>query len=150
MPKTKGELPADLDPEELNEMIRDLGREKRLPPGIHPDLIGPDPEHHGYWGYGQQERHRQSCIWRRKLIAELTQNPEWIAEWRAEREMDRRVEELCRQKGFRFAPWECPPWAIGVHDELPQVNEFSRAWDASRPLAQRLRRQLEAELKAKA
>lgn len=149
MPRTS-ELPADLDPEELNEMVRDLGRQKELPLGIHPDLVGPDPEDHAYWGCGQQDRHRQSCIWRRKLIEELKRRPAWIAEWRVEREMDRRVEALCLKKGLQFAPWECPPWAVGADEELPHLTERSRGWDASKPLAQRLRRQLEAEIRAKA
>jgi hypothetical protein len=145
MPRTS-ELPGDLDPEELDEMIRDLGREKGLPSGIHPDLVGPNLEDHDYWGCGQQDRHRQSCIWRRKLITELKRRPEWIAEWRADAEMDRRIEELCKRKGLNFAPHECPPWQIGADEQLQPMNESSTGWDASKPLAQRLRRQLEAEL----
>jgi hypothetical protein len=143
---TNTELPADLDPEELNEMVRDLGREVGLPFGIHPDLIGPDPDFHGYWGCGQEERHKQSVAARRELIAELQRRPDWIAAWRAEREMDQRVRALCEEKGLEFAPWECPPWAVRVDDELPDLG--GTYWEQSMPLAQRLRRQLEAEIRS--
>jgi hypothetical protein len=128
-------------------MIRDLGGEKGLPPGIHPDLIGPDPEDHNYWGCGQQDRHRQSCIWRRKLIAELIQRPEWVAEWRAARSKDAAVRELCERKSLRIMPWECPPWRVRVDYELPEPSATD-LWGASARLAQRLRRKLEAEIRA--
>jgi hypothetical protein len=145
MPRAS-ELPADLDPEQLDEMIRDLGREKGLPPGIHPDLVGPDPEDHDYWGCGQQDRHRQSCIWRRKLIAELTQRPEWIADWRADRELDRRIEALCEAKGLHFQPWELTPWSVSTdgepHPTYPDGHLVRKQWG----MAQRLRRQLLREL----
>jgi hypothetical protein len=140
------ELPSDLDPDELNCMIRDLGREKGLAPGIDPDLIGPDEDYHHYWGNGNEERHKQSVAWRRKLIAELKRRPDWIAEWRAAAEMDRRVQALCQRKGLTFQPWECPPWRVGAHEELPPRNGTDGIWDESRRLAQRLRRELETEL----
>jgi hypothetical protein len=140
----KDELPADLDPEELNEMIRDLGREKGLAPGIHPDLIGPDEDYHHYWGNGDEERHKESVAWRRKLIAELKRQPEWVRQWLADAEMDRRVRELCEEKGLIFYPFECPPWAVRADDELPESHD--NHWFGSARLAQRLRRQLEAEI----
>jgi hypothetical protein len=34
---------------------------------------------------------------------ELKRRPEWVANWLAAAEMDRRVEELCERKGLRFA-----------------------------------------------
>jgi hypothetical protein len=145
MPRTS-ELPSDLDPDELKEMICDLGREKGLPPGIHPHLIGPDPEDHNYWGCGQQDRHRQSCMWRRKLIAELMRRPEWVAEWRAAQAMDGAVRALCERKGLTFRPWECPPWQVRVDDEVPEQRGSDRLWDER--LAQRLRRELECEIRA--
>jgi hypothetical protein len=145
MPRTT-ELPADLDLEELNEMIRDLGREKGLAPGIHPDLIGPDEDYHHYWGNGNEERHKESVAWRRKLIAELKRRPDWIAEWRAAAEMDRRVEAICERKGLRFSPHECPPWWIRVDTELPPRRGSDDLWTESARLAQRLRRELEAEI----
>src|SRR5688572_18402036 len=116
MPKARSDLP-DTCPfsEEYNEldaMIRDLGREKGLPPGIHPDTVGGDPDGHSYWGNGQEERHRQSVEWRVKLFWELKARPEWVAAWRAAKRMDERVEELCERKGLRFAPHECPPWWV--------------------------------------
>jgi hypothetical protein len=49
-----------IDPEELNELIGALAKEKGLPPGISPDLVGPDLDNHYYWGQGQEERHRES------------------------------------------------------------------------------------------
>jgi hypothetical protein len=102
----KSELPHDLDPDELNAMVRDLGREKGLPVGIHPDLIGPDEDNHDYWGYGQQERHKQSVEWRRKLIRELMRPPR----------MDRR---MARSRGAR------PPGPRAMRGEelyLPAVG----------------------------
>jgi hypothetical protein len=71
-------LPSDLEPEELDEMIRGLGLEMGCPVDVHPDLIGPDPDNHSYWA----KRHKQSVEWRRKLIRELGKRPRWIAEWR--------------------------------------------------------------------
>jgi hypothetical protein len=47
----------------------------------------------------------------------MTRRPEWVAEWLAEREIDRRVRDLCEARGYRFAPWECHP--ADAPDELP-------------------------------
>ena len=80
-------------------MIRDLATEKQLPHDISPDLVGGDPDYHYYWGSGQEERHRQSVEWRVKLFHELKARPAWVAAWRAEREMDERVKELCEARG---------------------------------------------------
>ena len=86
---------AFADPDELDAMIRDLAQEKGLPDGICPDLVGPDPDNHGYWGSGNEEDHEQSCIWRGKLLAELRRRPGWRKAWRAEQELNRRIEALC-------------------------------------------------------
>jgi hypothetical protein len=145
----KSELPYDLDPDELNAMVRDLAREKGLPVGTHPDLIGPDPDYHHYWGTGNEERHKQSVEWRRKLIAELKRRPDWIAEWRAAEELDRRVRELCEAKGLRFRPWELAPWQVRLDDPPPAPsNPWEQGYLATAPMARRLRRELEAELAA--
>jgi hypothetical protein len=53
--------------------------------------------------------YREGQKWRREAIAELKRRPEWIEQWLADRELDRRIEELCEAKGLRFAPHECPP-----------------------------------------
>jgi hypothetical protein len=153
MPKTKADLP-DACPfsehyDEIDAMIRALGREKGLPHGISPDIVGGDPDYHGYWGNGQEERHRQSVEWRVKLFHELRARPEWVQQWRAAREMDRRVEELCAQKGLTFGPWECPPWWVQADDEIPEPRGEFDCWEATVPLAIRLRRQLEAEIRAR-
>jgi hypothetical protein len=114
LPRTT-ELPADLDPEELNEMIRDLGHEMGCPYWASPDLVELGEVPPGIYGYNigctpsGVEMYREGQKWRRKLIGELKRRSEWVAEWRAEREMDRKVEELCRQKGLVFPPWECRP-----------------------------------------
>jgi hypothetical protein len=155
MPRTS-ELPGDLDPEELNEMIRDLGHEIGCPDWVYPpDLVklDVDPEvivggyNRGCTPSGV-ERYREGQRWRRKLIAELKRRPDWIREWRAAGEVDRRVEALCERKGLRFAPYECPPWWIRVDTELLPPNGTDEIWEESARLAQRLRRELEAELAA--
>jgi hypothetical protein len=138
-------LPSDLTVDELNAMVAALGEEMGVPYGVHPDLVDstaePEPYH-------DAELYRAGQRWRRKIIAELKKRPEWIAEFRAAAEMDRRVEELCRAKGLTFAPWELPPWHVQVDDEphptYPPGHGVRLQW----PLAQRLRRELEAELEA--
>jgi hypothetical protein len=94
--------------------------------------------------------YREGQKWRRKLIGELKQRPAWIEEWRAEREMDRKVREFCEAKGLVFAPWECPPWQVGADEELPRVRGTDSIWAESAVLAHRLRRRLEAEIRASA
>ena len=36
-------------------------------------------------------------------------------------ELNRRIEEICTERGLTFAPWECPPWECdeGHHPGLP-------------------------------
>jgi hypothetical protein len=145
----KSELPDDLNPDELNAMIRDLAREKGLPVGIHPDLIGPEEGYHHYWGTGQEDRHRHSVEWRHKLIAELMRRPDWIREWRAAKALDQRVRELCERKGLRFKPWEMPPWQVRLDDPSADPdNPWEEGYLATAPMARRLRRELEAEIEA--
>jgi hypothetical protein len=150
MPRTRNNLP-DTCPfseeyDEIDEMIRDLVAEKGLPHGIHPDCVGGDPDWHQYWGVGSEERHKQSVEWRVKLFHELRSRPAWVTEWRAAKRLDERIEALCEAKGLRFAPHECPPWWVRVDDELPPSTGGGDHWTDSKRLAQRLRRQLEAEL----
>jgi hypothetical protein len=134
--------------DELDEMIRDLAHEKELPHGIHPDCVGGDPDYHHYWGNGQQERHQQSVAWRVKLFWELKARPEWVAAWRAARDLDCRIKALCERKGYAFKPWETPPWR--APDELPEGYhpEWENMWLASLPQAVELRRELIAEIEA--
>ena len=87
--------------------------------------------------------YREGQTWRRKALAELKRRPAWVAEWLADAEMDRRVEELCAAKGLSFAPHECPPWWVQSTETIAPNDP----WGGSKRLAQRLRRQLEAELK---
>jgi hypothetical protein len=154
LPDTRGELPSDLDPDELNAMIRDLGNEKDIPYGVYsPDLVESDhiPQH--IYGFNRGctpdglECYKEGQKWRRKLIAELARRPEWIAEWRAAQELNRRIRELCETKGLRFAPWEVPPWR--APDELPQAHpEWENMYRDSLPQAVQLRRQLIDEIEA--
>jgi hypothetical protein len=135
------------DPDELDAMIADLAREKRLPDGIHPDLVGPDLDNHRYWGWGNEERHEESCEWRLKLIAELHRRPKWVKEWRALQELDRRIEALCKERGLYFKPWETPPWA--APDELPEdYRPEPNSFEVLRP-AVKLRKRLIAELEGR-
>jgi hypothetical protein len=64
MPKTDlpETCPFDEAYTELDQMIRDLARERDLPPGISPDIVGGDPDYHHYWGCGRRSgtRHRSS------------------------------------------------------------------------------------------
>jgi hypothetical protein len=156
----KWTMATDLPPEcpftdettEVDAMIWDRGCELGIPDGIYPDLVGPDPDWHCYWGSlpADQDRHRRSVEWRRKLYAELLRRPEWVARWRAEqeaeRELNERIEALCEARGLRLAPGECPPWA--APNELPEdFSPSSRIWDRSIPQAVKLRRRLIAELR---
>jgi hypothetical protein len=133
---------------EIDKMIRDLAQEKDLPDGIHPDLVGPDPDYHKYWGWGQDERHQQSVEWRVKLFVELKARPAWVAAWRAAKRLNERIKELCEAKGLRFRTFEVPPWR--APDELPEGYrpERGNAWTESLPEAVQLRQQLIRELEA--
>jgi hypothetical protein len=133
---------------ELNGMLRALAREMDLPFGIHPDLVGPDLDYHGYWGPSEEERHRQSVAARHRLIAWLQQHPEWIEEYRAEQRLDERIKALCEAKGFRFWPWEMAPWR--APNEVPEPeSDLTYSYAQSIPAAVRLRKRLIAELEAK-
>jgi hypothetical protein len=131
-------IAADID--ELDAMIAALAREHGVPYPIFP--------HHAREGapvpQGHEERHRQALEWRAKLIAEIERRPEWVAEWRAEQELDRRIEQLCEERGLAFAPYECPPWR--APDELPADYDNGTGWAESLPQAVKLRRRLIAEL----
>jgi hypothetical protein len=104
----KNELPADLDPEELNKMIAALARELGCPHGVHPDLVelGEIPQY--VYGYNRGcvpdglTLYRQGQKWRRRLIKEIT--PEFVEEFRAAKWLDERIRELCEAKGLTFRP----------------------------------------------
>jgi hypothetical protein len=154
MPKRKGELP-DVDIETLNDMIGALAVEHGCPYGVNSDLVElgeiPPSVHGCNRGVMREGKpwdgvtlYREGQKWRRKLIAFLKRRPDWIAEFRAARELDRRIEALCEAKGLRFAPWEPTPWQVG-DGPCPMWGEDS-IWGRSWPKAQALRRQLIREL----
>jgi hypothetical protein len=148
------DLPSDLDPDELNAMIAALAVEMGCPHWAYsPDLVelGEIPPHiHGFnrgCTPDGLESYREGQKWRRKLIAELKRRPEWIAGWRAARDLDQRIRELCERKGYEFKPWEIRPWR--APDELPQGHpEWTNMYLESLPHAVKLRRQLIAEIEA--
>jgi hypothetical protein len=151
MSKT-GELP-DVDVETLNAMIADIAHEMGRPHWAYgPDLVELGEIPIGIYGYNTGctrsgvEMYREGQRWRRKALAQLQRRPEWVAKWLADREMDRRVEARCEAKGLSFAPFECPPWQVRVDQELPDPQDS--VWYQRARLAQRLRRQLEAEIRA--
>jgi hypothetical protein len=117
---------------ELDAMGGALAKEHGVPYPIHPDLVRDerDPIR-----VGGEEIHQQALEWRRKLIRELEQRPDWVAAWRAEQDLNRRIEELCGAKGLTFMPHETPPWWASDDPE-----------DQSLPA--KLRRKLIAELEA--
>ena len=60
-----------------------------------------------------------------------------------EDEVDERIRQLCEAKGWKFKPWECPPWLAG---EYPKPYRPGTAGYASWPKAQRLRQRLLEEI----
>jgi hypothetical protein len=140
------------DPDELNEMISDLAQEHGCPYPIFPDLVqlGPIPDHVRGLNVGMANGqdgvslYKAGQRWRRKLIAELERSPEWVAQWRAAVALNERIEELCRERGYRFEPHETTPWQC---DDEPCPWPGSSAGALSWPAAQKLRRQLIAELR---
>ena len=143
------------DPDELNDMIGDMARELGRPHWAYsPDLVELGEVPIGIYGFNSGftpsgvEQYREGQKWRRKALDELKRRPEWIAEWRAERDLNLRIKALCKSKGLNVYPWEIPPWK--APDELPadyvQGNEFISSALTSLPSAVKLRRQLIAEL----
>jgi hypothetical protein len=49
-------------------------------------------------------QYREGQNWRRKMSTELARRPEWIAEWRARRDLNRRIHELCERRNLVFRP----------------------------------------------
>src|SRR5918995_3773142 len=124
MPRTS-ELPADIDAEELNELIAALAREHDIPNWVYgPDLVELDHIPQYIFGYNRGgvhdglEMYKAGQKWRRRLIKELSQRPEFIEEFRADKRLDECIRELCEAKGLTFYPWEVPPWQ--APDELPE------------------------------
>jgi hypothetical protein len=149
---TKADFPSG---DELDDMVRDLGREMGVPYPIFPELVDLDTPAEESWmagacfgGHGGDglTRWRETQEWRRKIIAELEKRPAWIAAWRAEVAHDKRIEALCKTKGYRFAPHELTPWEVPSEGDsrYAQGTGGSMSWAK----AQKLRRQLERELAA--
>lgn len=151
---TKTDPLADVSPGDLDKMIAALAREHEVPQWVYsPDLVDLDriPDHiHGFnrgCTPSGIEMYREGQKWRRRLIAELCRRPDWIAEWHAARDLDQRIEDLCRRKGLEFRPWEMPPWR--APDELPEPSaDRMHAYGGTIQAAVRLRRRLIAELEA--
>jgi hypothetical protein len=151
MAKTSA-LPADLGPDELDDMIRDLARELGCPPDVHPDLVELDHVPGHVYGLNTAmsrsglDRYREGQNWRRKAIAELKRSPDWIADWRAARELNRQIQALCGRRGLKFMPWETAPWQVG--DGPVSEGTDGTFGTYTRPAAQKLRRRLIRELEA--
>jgi hypothetical protein len=129
---------------EQDAMIRDLAKEYDLPYGINPDLVKDERQ---LCPVGHEEKHRQALEWRRRLLREIEDRPEGVAAWRAAQALNDRIEALCEERGFYFAPHECPPW--WAPDELPEGwRSNGTAGDDRLPQAVRLRRRLVRELEA--
>jgi hypothetical protein len=141
------------DPDELNEIIACLAREMGCPHYIHPAHVRPGdvpPEYRGLItdkGDGPT-LYREGHRWRERVLAELEQRPERVAEWRSAQELDAAIEALCKAKGLRFHPHETMPW--NAPDELPDdYNVNGAGWYNSLPQAVKLRRKLIAELEGR-
>ena len=117
---------------ELDAQIRDMRISCGLGPcgtGMHvpenvtddgPSYAERDPE-----GYAAAQRLRH------ELIDKIARSPRWVQKWRAGRDLNTRIEQLCERKGLRFKPWEPLPW-----------------WLSAEGPALKLRRRLIAELEA--
>jgi hypothetical protein len=152
MPRTRHDPVEGIDPDELALMIEEMGEELGCPHDVSPEYVNldADPKVEGAGFNPGCVRngvvlYREGQLWRRKILTELRRSPEWIAAWYAAREMDERVKQLCQQKGLHFGPHECPPWWVRADEELPPTTT---PWAETAILAQRLRRELEAELAA--
>jgi hypothetical protein len=139
------------DSDEL--MIAHMAREVGCPPHLIPDYIRPGevpPEYRGLItdkGDGPT-LYREEQKWRERTLAELERRPDWVAQWRAARDLERRIEALCEAKGLKFLPHETPPW--WAPDELPEGwRGNGTAGDASLPQAVKLRRRLIAEIEGR-
>jgi hypothetical protein len=142
------ELPSDLEPAELDRIIRVLADQQGLTePGVHADLVAVDeiPGHVYGLNYGTGlECYCKAQRLRRQLIEMIT--PDLVAEFRAHWRLNERIEALCKRKGLRFAPWELTPWSVSdegpPHSTYPAGHPIHAQW----PKAQRLRRQLIADI----
>jgi hypothetical protein len=138
------------DPDELDDMIACMAREMGCPHYLSPAYVRPGevpPEWRGLrTGNGDGPTlYRERQKWRERVIAELERRPDWVREWRAEQDLNRRIEALCVSKGLTFMPHECPPW--DAPDSLPEGwRSNGTAGDASLPHAVKLRRRLVAEI----
>jgi hypothetical protein len=88
--------------------------------------------------------YREAQEWRERVLAELERQRGWVASWPAERALNDRIAELCRERGFTFMSWETAPW--DAPDKLPA--DYNVLNDTL-PAAVRLRRRLVAEIESK-
>jgi hypothetical protein len=138
--------------EELNELICALAEEKDIPQDVYsPNLVELDTiPGHIYGLTTEQGRgidmYRRGQEWRRRLLAELRRRPAFVAEWRTAQDLNARIKALCAAKRYQFMPWEMTPWQVHEDTPPPDGGWAGPAWQESYPKAQRLRRQLLAEL----
>jgi hypothetical protein len=136
--------------DELNDMIADMAREMGCPHYLNPASAQPGEIPAEVRGLRTDRGdgvtlYRKAQEWRERVLAELERRPEWVAEWRAEQALNRRIEELCEAKGLKFLPHETPPWQ--APDELPEDYRRDRTgWGDGLPQAVKLRRRLIAEI----
>jgi hypothetical protein len=142
---------AALDEETVDEMVGDMARELGCPHDVSPEYArpgAPPPELAGCnLGCSPTgvERYKEAQQWRRRALRELKRNPEWVEDWLAEVELNRRIEALCRERDYHFMPHETKPWEVSTDGPSPWPEGCAGA--LSWPGAQRLRRQLIAELR---
>ena len=152
MAKTSA-LPADLGPDELERHDRATSRVSSAALRTFTRIWSSStmfPAHvHGLntaMSRSGLDRYREGQNWRRKAIAELKRSPDWIADWRAARELNRQIEALCERRGLKFMPWETAPWQVGDGPVSEGTDGTFGAY--TRPAAQKLRRRLIRELEA--
>jgi hypothetical protein len=144
---TKTDLLADPD---LDAMVGDLARELGCPYDVSPDHVRPGPIPPEAMGFNAgmvrsgEVLYREGQRWRARALRELAARPEWVREWKAAVALDARIEALCAERGYRFAPHEVTPWQVSDDGPCPwQGTIGATSW----PAAQALRRRLIAELR---
>jgi hypothetical protein len=144
---------ADLDADTVDEMVADMARELGCPWDVFPEHARPGPVPLEAQGLNAGcvrsgvALYKEAQQWRRKALRELKRNPEWVEGRLAEVRLNERVEALCAERGYSFAPHETPPWAVSADGPSPW-GDRGCAGALTWPAAQRLRRQLVAEIEA--
>jgi hypothetical protein len=133
---------------ELDHMIQDRANEHNVPYPIFPATAREGAP----CARGEEDNQRRALEWREKLIVELEERPEWVAEWRAAQELDDAIEALCKARGLQFHPHETTPWQ--APDELPagyddDADSWHKRFRDDLPQAVKLRRRLIAELEGR-